>query len=94
MILNLISDADYYADPSAALEKAMIKTNVQMHAHQVDDTLSGTTAVGVLMKVRRGPGQGLGARGLGPGNAARAWAAEGDNVIHPGPRHPGRDLCP
>lgn len=67
MILNLISDADYYADPSAALEKAMIKTNVQMHAHQVDDTLSGTTAVGVLMKVRRGPEPGLGARG------ARAW---------------------
>lgn len=59
--MNLISDADYYADPAAALEKAMIKTNQQMHAHHVDDTLSGTTAVGVLMKVCQGPEPGLGA---------------------------------
>lgn len=50
VILNLISDPDYYADPCTALEKSMIKTNQQMHAAHVDDTLSGTTAVGVLMK--------------------------------------------
>ena len=52
VFVNLISDADYYDDPSAALEHAMVKTNQQMHEHHVDDTLSGTTAVGVLFKVR------------------------------------------
>lgn len=60
MILNLISDTDYYDDPSKALERSMVKTNQQMHASRVDDTLSGTTAVGVILKVG---GQGIEVRG-------------------------------
>ena len=49
-----MADANYYASPASALENAMVKTNKQMHQHETDDSLSGTTAVSILMKVRAG----------------------------------------
>ncbi len=48
----MMADADYFDNPAAALDNAMRKTNNQLHAAHVDDSLSGTTAVAVLLKVR------------------------------------------
>ena len=46
-----MADADYFANPSVAIGNAMRKTNAQLHAHAIDDSLSGTTAVVALLKV-------------------------------------------
>ena len=46
-----MADADYHANPSVAIGSAMRKTNAQLHAHAIDDSLSGTTAVVALLKV-------------------------------------------
>ena len=51
----MMADANYYENPAAALEHAMVKTNQELHAARLDDSLSGTTAVGVLVKVSGAP---------------------------------------
>ena len=48
-----MADADFFANPSVSMGNAMRKTNAQLHAHAIDDSLSGTTAVVALLKVRR-----------------------------------------
>ena len=52
VLLNMMADQEYFDNPAVALDNAMRKTNMQLHASQVDDSLSGTTAVAVLLKVR------------------------------------------
>jgi len=51
VMLNMMADPDYHASPSVAVGNAMRKTNAQLHAHGIDDSLSGTTAVVALLKV-------------------------------------------
>lgn len=49
---NLLGDLDFHDNPAAALHNATAKTNDQLHRSLIDDTLSGTTAVMMLLRGR------------------------------------------
>lgn len=46
----LAADAALAASPDAALRRAMLATNAELHKSLIDDTLSGTTACAVLLR--------------------------------------------
>ena len=73
VLLNMMADQEYYDNPAVALDNAMRKTNMQLHAAHVDDSLSGTTAVAVLLKVRIRAG--AGAVGLPSLQKVASWSA-------------------
>lgn len=49
---NLVGDMEFLDNPSKALYNATVKTNNQLHNSLTDDTLSGTTAVTMLVRGR------------------------------------------
>lgn len=49
---NLVGDLEFLDNPSSALHNATAKTNQQLHKSLTDDTLSGTTAVTMLIRGR------------------------------------------
>ncbi|KAK9829289.1 hypothetical protein WJX72_004963 [[Myrmecia] bisecta] len=47
---NLANDPRFSASPETAFHNAMVLTNAQLHQSSIDDTMSGTTAVTVLLR--------------------------------------------
>ncbi|XP_044471671.1 protein phosphatase 2C and cyclic nucleotide-binding/kinase domain-containing protein-like isoform X2 [Mangifera indica] len=49
---NLIRDSKFHVDPVEACHSAFLATNSQLHADILDDSMSGTTAITVLVRGR------------------------------------------
>eukprot|EP00879_Flechtneria_rotunda_P007816 GHRR01008191.1.p1 GENE.GHRR01008191.1~~GHRR01008191.1.p1 ORF type:complete len:736 (+),score=253.14 GHRR01008191.1:238-2445(+) len=50
--LNLVSSAHFSTNPALAFHQAMVQTNLQCHRSEFDDSMSGTTAITVLIRGR------------------------------------------
>ncbi|KAL9267916.1 phosphatase 2C and cyclic nucleotide-binding/kinase domain-containing protein [Drosera capensis] len=49
---NLLRNSRFYTDPIDACHAAFLTTNAQLHADNLDDSMSGTTAITVLIRGR------------------------------------------
>lgn len=50
---NLLRNAKFHTDPVEAIHSAYLSTNSQLHSDSLDDSMSGTTAVTVLVRGRK-----------------------------------------
>ncbi|KAF8060315.1 protein phosphatase 2C [Scenedesmus sp. PABB004] len=50
--LNLLASAHFNTNPALAFHQAMVATNLQCHRSDFDDSMSGTTAIAVLIRGR------------------------------------------
>lgn len=49
---NLVMDAAFHTAPEEAFVEALLATNEQLHHSQIDDAMSGTTAIAALVRGR------------------------------------------
>mmetsp|Transcript_10771 Transcript_10771/g.14668 ORF Transcript_10771/g.14668 Transcript_10771/m.14668 type:complete len:1045 (+) Transcript_10771:197-3331(+) len=53
VVQNLLKDSNFATDPKKVYHKAFVDANNQLHRHHIDDSMSGTTGIAVVIRNRQ-----------------------------------------